>query len=121
MRNWFLWMITGVLSVAAGLFALANPFAATLTAEYLTGLLFTFIGILILVSAFQDQGWGARLITLVIGALTTLAGINLIAHPLAGILTLTAMTAIFLFVIGAFRLVIAFTAAAGGARCHGSR
>ncbi len=60
MQYWFLWLIVGVLSVAAGIVALANPFAATVTAELLAGYMFAAIGILTLLSAFQDQGWGAE-------------------------------------------------------------
>ena len=116
--NWFLWLITGVLSVLAGVFALANPFAATLTAEFLTGVMFTLIGILMLVSAFQFEGWWGRILTIVIGILTTMAGINLITNPLAGVIALTLLTAVFLLVIGCFRVILAFSADAGGARWY---
>ena len=116
MKYWFLWLVVGLLSVVAGLVALANPFAATLTAELLTGYSFIAIGVLMLLSAFQSQGWGARIWTIVLGLLFTVAGVNLIAKPLEGILTLTAITAAMLIAIGIFRLVLAFSPVASGVR-----
>ena len=46
MKSWFLWLILGILMIAAGVFALFNPLAATLTAEQLAAWLFLFGGIL---------------------------------------------------------------------------
>jgi len=116
MKYWFLWMLVGILSIIAGIVALANPFAATLSAELLAGYLFSAIGILTLISAFQDQGWGARIWALLLGVLITVFGFNLIANPLEGILQLTVIAATLMLVIGIFRIIIAFTPMAAGAR-----
>ena len=116
MQYWFLWLVVGILSVVAGIMALANPFAATLTAELLAGYMFTAIGVLTLISAFQDQGWGARIWALLLGALITVFGFNLIVHPLDGVLRLTVIVAALMMVIGIFRIVLAFTPMAAGAR-----
>jgi len=116
MKYWFLWMLVGILSIIAGIVALANPFAATLSAALLAGYLFSAIGILTLISAFQDQGWGARIWALLLGVLITVFGFNLIANPLEGILQLTVIAATLMMVIGIFRIIIAFTPMAAGAR-----
>jgi len=116
MKYWFLWMLVGILSIIAGIVALANPFAATLSAELLAGYLFSAIGILTLISAFQDQGWGAWIWALLLGVLITVFGFNLIANPLEGILQLTVIAATLMMVIGIFRIIIAFTPMAAGAR-----
>ena len=115
MKYWFLWLVAGIFSVIAGIVALANPFAATLSAELLAGYLFTAIGILTLVSAFQDQGWGARIWALLLGVLITVFGFNLIANPLEGILKLTFIVAALMMIIGLFRIVIACSPMAAGA------
>ena len=60
MKNWFLWMIAGLISLFGGFFALANPLAATLTAELLAGGMFVAVGIMTMVSSFGAQGWGGR-------------------------------------------------------------
>ena len=88
MKGWFLWLIAGALSLVGGVFALANPLAATLKAELLAGWTFVLVGILTLFTAFGDQGWGARLWTILLGALILLLGFNLVANPLSGMVSL---------------------------------
>ncbi len=109
MKYWALWMIAGILSLVGGIFAFFNPFVASLTAELLAGWVFTLVGIISILSAIKDQGWGARIYALLLGALLLILGINLIAHPLSGLLSLTYAVAIILVVAGIFRLVLAFS------------
>lgn len=116
MKNWFLLFLVGVLSIGAGVLALANPFAATLTAELLAGYSFLAIGILIFISAFQDRSWGGRVWAAVLGILITVFGYNLVAHPLQGMLQLTIIIASLMIAIGVARLLIASTPLAAGAR-----
>lgn len=108
MNNWIWWMIAGVLSLIGGFFALANPLAATLTAELFAGWTFMLVGVLILVSAFNDQGWGARIAAIVLGVFVLIFGINLVANPLAGMITLTVMAGVMLLVVGICRIMLAF-------------
>lgn len=116
MTHWLLWLLVGILSIVAGIIALANPFAATLTAELLAGYMFMAIGILTLLSAFRDQGWKARIWALLLGGVITVMGFNLVAHPLQGIVALTVTVAVLMVISGVFRLVLAFTPAAENAR-----
>ena len=108
MRNWFLWMIAGVISLFGGFFALANPLAATLTAELLAGWMFVAVGVMTMVSAFGDQGWGGRILSILIGLIILILGIDLIANPLAGVVSLTLVVAIGLIVMGVLRILLAF-------------
>lgn len=116
MRYWFLWLLAGLFSIFAGILALANPFAATLTAELLAGYMFIAIGLLTVVSAFQDQGWGARIWAILLGVLFTIFGLGLVMNPLEGVVRLTLLVAVLMLVIGVFRIIIAFTPMAAGAR-----
>jgi uncharacterized membrane protein HdeD (DUF308 family) len=116
MKYWFFWLVVGILSIIAGMVALANPFAATLAAELMAGYMFLIIGILTIFTAFQDQGWGARIWALLLGALITVFGFNLVANPLQGVLQLTMIVASLMMVMGIFRIIIAFTPVAQGAR-----
>lgn len=108
MAHWIWWLFAGALSLAGGILALANPLAATLTATMLAGWTFVLVGILTLLSAFSDQGWGSRILVIVIGGLLLLSGINLIAEPLAGSMTLTVAVAILLMAVGVFRIILGF-------------
>ena len=117
-KNWWLWMLLGVLSLIAGLMALANPFGATLTAELIAGWSFTLIGVLSIIGAFTgaERGRLKMLLGLAVGAVFLFLGISLLANPLQGIISLTFLAAVLLVIAGVFRLVFAFGAPTGGAR-----
>ena len=110
MKNWILWLVAGVVSLLGGIMALSNPLAASLTAELLAGWSFIFVGVIALFSVFGDQGWGSRIFTFLLGLLFLLIGINLVAHPLRGLLSLTYVVAVFMMIAGIVRLVLAFSA-----------
>ena len=105
-------VLTGVVSIAAGLIAIAWP-GATL---WVLGIV---IGIWAIITGFTEMGAAVRghgvlrhtwLVGLV-GALSVIAGICILFAPLAGVVTL----AIFL---GAYALVAGVTLISGGMRVH---
>jgi uncharacterized membrane protein HdeD (DUF308 family) len=108
--NWLWWTIAGVISLLGGFFALANPLETTLTAEVLTGWIFVALGIMTMISAFTDQGRGGRNLSILIGLVILLLGINLVGDPLAGIVPLTRSVALLFFVIGVCQILLAFSA-----------
>lgn len=116
MKYWILWLFAGIVSVAGGCFALANPMAATLTAELFAGVSFLAVGILTLLSAFADQGWRGRVLTILLAFAMLFLGVSLIKNPLAGIVSLTIMAAAMMVVMGAFRMILAFSAQARNLR-----
>lgn len=116
MKGWFWWFIAGILSLLGGLFALANPLAATLTAELLTGYLFILVGATMLVSIFWDTQWGSRILSLLLGLALLLLGFNLVAHPLKGVLSLTFLVAAMMLIAGVFRIMLALGAPNGRVR-----
>jgi len=107
-KNSILLIGTGVLSLLGGIIALLNPLAATLTAELLTGYLFIAIGVLMLLSIFADDSWGSRLLSLVLGLVILVIGVNLVSNPLQGVLKLTVVVALLMLFIGVLRIVFAF-------------
>lgn len=104
-----LWIVVGIISVLAGIFALANPLAATLTAEMLAGWGFLIVGVLQVVFAFRDIGWGARIWAILIGLAFVLTGISLLGNPLAGIISLTVMVAVMFLIVGAAKIILSFS------------
>lgn len=108
MNVWIWWLIAGMASLAGGLFALANPLAATLTSVLLTGYLFMAVGLLMLISIFSDTSWSSRLLSLLLGLAVLFVGINIVSNPLRGVLSLTVLVAIMMLVIGVLRIVYAF-------------
>jgi uncharacterized membrane protein HdeD (DUF308 family) len=108
MNGWIFWLVAGLASLAGGLFALANPLAATLTSVLLTGYLFMAVGVLMLISIFSDTTWTSRLLSLLLGLAVLFVGISIVSNPLRGVLSLTVLVAIMMLVIGVLRIVYAF-------------
>lgn len=115
MKGWVWWLIAGILSLIGGFFALANPLASTLAAEMLAAYMFLVVGVLTILSAFADQGWGQRILAILMGLVFTLVGISMISNPLQGILSLTAVVGIFILVGGIMRVLIGL---AGGGQAR---
>lgn len=116
MRYWFLWLLAGVVSLFGGLLALANPLAATLTANLLAGYMFILVGVLTVASAFGDQGWGGRILSIFLGLLIVFFGISLVGHPLASVVSLTFLAGFLMLVMGTLRFLMAFGARARSLR-----
>ncbi len=109
MKNRWLWTIFGIVSILGGLFVLMNPLVATIAAERIPGYLFFFAGIGWVISTFREKTWGAKIWSLLSGIAMIWLGISLLAHPLAGVLSLTIVVAIVFFVQGVAKILIAFS------------
>lgn len=104
-----IWLLLGgIVALIGGIIALFNPFAATITAELLTGWAFLISGVLALIGAFADMRWGARIWIILLGIIFIWAGITLLRNPLAGILTLTLAMAFVLVASGIVQTVTSF-------------
>lgn len=105
MQNWFLWLIVGILSLVAGIVALINPLAATLTAEQVAGWGFLFIGLLQVISAFRSEGFGGKVWAGLLGAVGVVLGIMLLGNPLHGVVTLTIVVATLFLGLGIAKIL----------------
>lgn len=103
-----LWIFLGILSIAAGILALFNPLAATLAAEQIAGWAFLFLGILQIFAVFNQTTWGARIWIILVGVLFVILGVDLLARPLDGIMSLTLTVAALFLIMGIFRIVLSF-------------
>ncbi|WP_236545302.1 HdeD family acid-resistance protein [Tropicimonas marinistellae] len=109
MTNRILWILMGLLAIVGGVFALANPFAASLAATTIAAWMFLIIGVLELVAGFRVSGIGAKIWTLLMGALAIYLGITILNNPLQGMVTLTVMVAILFAVGGITKIVLALS------------
>lgn len=108
------WMIIGVLSILAGIFALANPLAATVTATLIAGWGFLIVGVLQIVAVFQAEGWGARIWAGLLAIAFIIVGIQLLGEPLAGMISLTIAVGILFVITGISRIIMSFSLPRGG-------
>lgn len=106
MNNWVLLLIAGLIALVGGIIALLNPLAATITAVMLTGWLLVIVGVIEVVGVFSATGWGARLLSLVLGVLTVILGLYILANPIMSTLALTWLAGIMFLATGATKIVL---------------
>jgi uncharacterized membrane protein HdeD (DUF308 family) len=105
--TWFI--IYGIVLVVLGAFAIAAPGVATLAVELVVGWLLVFAGAFGLIAVFSAgttaTGFWWNLLT---SFVYLLAGIVLLARPLAGVITLTIVLTAYLLAGGIVRIMLAF-------------
>lgn len=106
LRSSWIWLaILGAISLIGGVLALINPFAATFAAVLLAGWTFILFGALQIIQSFSVRGWGGFLWALLLGVLTAVVGVSLLANPFAGAISLTILVAVLFLVLGAVKVM----------------
>ncbi len=102
--------LLGVVMLTGGVLAFLNPFAASLAAEALAGAAFLIAGAMQLGLAIRNRGasTGDRWLSGALGVVLILFAVSLMLDPLAGLVTLTALVALFFTVMGALRVALAW-------------
>lgn len=95
----------GVVAIILGILAILMPFVAGASAMLLLGVLVLAAGIVRIIWAFGSDSVGKGLLKFGIGALTLLAGIVLLAHPLFAMVVLTIVLAIYFVLDGIAEIV----------------
>lgn len=103
-------VVLGLVMLIGGVLAFLNPFAASLAAEAVAGAAFLTAGAMQLWFAVRDTSktTGDRWLSGGLGAVLMLFALSLVLNPLAGLVTLTALVALFFTLIGAFRVALAW-------------
>ncbi|MFL5755125.1 MAG: HdeD family acid-resistance protein [Chloroflexota bacterium] len=109
-RRWKWFVALGVVIAVLGLIALFNAVDATLVTTIFVGFMLLFAGGAQIAGAFMGpQSAGRRILHGFLGVLYIVVGLDLVANPLAGAITLTLVVAIFLVIDGISRLWTAFS------------
>lgn len=102
--DWRWVMALGVLLILGGIFALANPFAASLAVEITAAVFFVAGGVMQLWMAFTGKDHaGSRVASGMLGGLLVVFGLLLLASPIAGLISLTLLVASFFLAMGVVR------------------
>ena len=101
------WM--GWLSIVFGILVIAMPWVAGQSILLMVGALVMAAGVLRMIWAFKAGSLGKGILVFLIGVLTLLAGIAVIAHPVMSSAILTVMLAVYFFVDGFSELMAAFS------------
>ncbi|APX10543.1 HdeD family acid-resistance protein [Tateyamaria omphalii] len=102
-NRWLLGLV-GIVTVVAGVIALAMPFLASLTAALLAGWVLIASGVVGLVTAVRrDAGWSLAA-SFALSLVSILAGVMTLVLPGAGLLALTTLLIAYFAVSGALRV-----------------
>ena len=100
--TWLGWAV-----VVLGLLAIVSPLTAGKATVILLGLILLIAGLAQLLVAFRaDQSASSRLLTAILGAITAVAAIFVLAHPLLGLRFLTFLLVAYLVCEGFWKIIV---------------
>lgn len=103
------WLLAaGIALIGLGLFGLAAVHLFSLVSAPTFGAMMLAGGAVLLVDAFQHQGWQSRLTMIGIGIVYVLTGGLVVFNPVQAVLALTMVCAAMLVAVGLLRIVAAF-------------
>jgi uncharacterized membrane protein HdeD (DUF308 family) len=105
--GWWLLLLVGLLSVAAGVVILLKPGGSLATLAVIAGVFLLADGILELAGAFA-RGTRNRGLVALFGVLTAVVGVLLIRHPIAGVAAVALLIGIWMIAAGVIRFVTAY-------------
>ena len=110
-QDWFVYVMLGILMMVLGAVAIVLPLAAAVAINAFVGILLLIGGAIQLVYAFKRHASvGKVVLGLVVAALYVIAGLILLAHPFAALLSFTLFLAAFFVVTGVFKVIASIEA-----------
>jgi len=102
-------VVVSVLMIVAGALAIILPRASGIAVTILVGWLLVFCGVAHMVYAWHTRRSGGRLLWgILLGIIYIVAGGYLLLHPTAGLVSLTVVLAVYLFLESVLEFILAF-------------
>ncbi len=98
----------GIVLVILGFLSILAPWASGLAIQAVVGLLMIGGGITWTVLSFHAHSWGSGLWEALVGVLSVISGVIMLAHPLVSLAILTLVLAAYFISSGVLRMVFAF-------------
>jgi len=115
-ERWWLVVLLGALSIAAGVLALAYPDLTLLALGIFFGVNLLMAGTLwVMIGTDEDSGTGGKILRILVGFLAILAGLICLVRPGASVLALLLTVAFWFVLTGVADLTRAFTEPSGRA------
>lgn len=108
--------LLGILLVVLGVLSIVFSYTATFVLTVLMGALLLAAGLIQLFDAFSRRTAGDTALELIVGLISILAGVLILASPVIGIVSLTVVLGVFFAVDGLSRLFFAFQPASQARR-----
>lgn len=105
--GWWLLLVVGLVSIAAGVIVLAKPANSLITLTIIAGIFVLVDGVFDLVASFSSRSEN-RGLAAVIGVVSVIVGVLLIRHPIGGVLAAALLIGVWLIAVGIVRMVRAF-------------
>jgi uncharacterized membrane protein HdeD (DUF308 family) len=105
--SWWLFLLTGLIGIAAGVIVLAKPSNSLATLAVVAGIFALVDGTIDLIVSLSRHTEN-RALTAVLGVVSVVVGVLLIRHPIAGVLAIALLIGIWLIAGGVVRMVRAF-------------
>ena len=106
-RNWWLFLIVGVVSILAGILAIVYPDITLLALGIFVGIGLLFIGALDIAEAIGGSP-DSRALTSIVGVLAIIAGVVCLRRPGESLLALVIVLGVYLIVAGIVRFIRSF-------------
>jgi uncharacterized membrane protein HdeD (DUF308 family) len=107
-KNWWLFLILGVVTVIAGILAIVYPDLTLLALGIFAGVSLLMIGIMEIVEAIAGSP-DSRALTAIVGVLSLLAGLVCLRRPGESLLALVIVLGFWLIIEGVVRFIAAFS------------
>jgi uncharacterized membrane protein HdeD (DUF308 family) len=105
-HHWWAYVVLGIAMIVMGMIAIVAPLAAAVAINALVGAALLVGGAVQLVYTFlRHKSVGKVVLGLIVAALYVIAGLILLAHPFAVVLSFTLFLAAFFVVAGVFKII----------------
>jgi uncharacterized membrane protein HdeD (DUF308 family) len=108
--GWWMLLLVGVLSIAAGIIILLKPSDSLATLAVIAGIFLLADGIIELAASLM-HGTRSRGSLALLGVLTAIIGVLLIRHPIGGVAAVALLIGLWLITVGLIRVIAAFEVA----------
>lgn len=102
-------LLMGTILILLGALAVASPAVVGTAVVYVIGGMLLLAGVVQVVHGLRSTGWSEKIVPLIMGIITGLAGIAVLAHPLLGLTVLALVLAVFFVVEGVWKIVASFS------------
>ena len=92
-----------------GAIVIAAPAFAGTAVVIVIGSILLVTGIVQFLRGLGEESWSSKLLGMVLGVITAICGLAVLAHPLFGLTMLTLVLAIFFVIEGIWKIVISFS------------
>ena len=100
--------ILGFIAIILGVIAIAAPAVAAGAVVIIVGLTMLAVGIAEILEGFRGGSWRDNVVPIILGSISGIAGILVLAHPLFGLGFLTFLLVAFFVVEGGWKIIASF-------------